>query len=103
MGGAVARARATATWNLPFCASSVTRRCLSHGKTVTVDTPHRPRHGPAPRPASAQASCAQPVQAHRQPAPLVPPASFPSPASLSCPAALHADLLALAQPGRTVV
>ena len=29
MGGAVARAKATATWNLPSCASSVSRRCLS--------------------------------------------------------------------------
>ena len=28
-GRAVARARATATWNSPFCASSATRRCLS--------------------------------------------------------------------------
>src|SRR5580704_14860371 len=29
MGGAAARAKATATWNSPSCASSVTRRCLS--------------------------------------------------------------------------
>jgi 5-formyltetrahydrofolate cyclo-ligase len=29
MGGAVARVKATATWNSPSCASSVTRRCLS--------------------------------------------------------------------------
>jgi hypothetical protein len=29
MGGAVARVKATATWNSPSCASSVTRRCVS--------------------------------------------------------------------------
>jgi 5-formyltetrahydrofolate cyclo-ligase len=49
-GGAVARAKATATWNSPFCASSVTRRCLSpRPYTICRSSPPCPATRPISR------------------------------------------------------
>ena len=52
MGGAVARAKATVTWDSPSCASSVTRRCPSPHRARSAD-----RRLCAPRPYRSAAQC----------------------------------------------